>query len=175
MTDQKMPKVSNWLDSQKFSKVGDSVVAQSQKSFGRLESTFQDNFQKTSKQVLDNIRDLHAKRDQQKAYHENPILAIRPAIEQEIKEFENYLAGLDDPSLYVGLWLAAFGQQRLIFVELIEFHEPCLIIFHGFNEEGNPLKLIQHISQLSFLLEARNLVKDEPRRPIGFRSYDDAQ
>lgn len=110
----------------------------------------------------------------QRNFHENPILAIRPAIQEQIEAFEAELEKLDDPSLYVGLWLASFGQQRLILVQQIEFDEPCLIIFHGFSEDGFPLKLIQHVSQLNFLLEARKYVSDEPRRPIGFIHNDDA-
>lgn len=114
------------------------------------------------------------KQELQKSLHENPILAIRPAIEQQIKAFEAELEKLDDPSLYVGLWLASFGQQRLILVQQIEFDEPCLIVFHGFSEDGSPLKLIQHVSQLSFLLEAHKHINDEPRRPIGFINNDNS-
>lgn len=110
----------------------------------------------------------------QRNFHENPILAIKPAIEQQIQSFEAELEKLQDSSLYVGLWLAAFGQQRLIFVKSIEFDEPCLIIFHGYDNDGAPLKLIQHVSQLSFLLEARKRVTDEPRKPIGFIHNDSA-
>lgn len=115
-----------------------------------------------------------AKKERQRTFHENPVLAIRPAIEQQIKAFEAELEKLEDPSLYVGLWLASFGQQRLILVQQIEFDEPCLIIFHGFGEDGSPLKLIQHVSQLNFLLEARKHVSDGFRQPIGFIHNDDA-
>ena len=102
------------------------------------------------------------------SFYENAILHIRPVIEKQIKEFEAELEKFEDSSLYVGLRLTVFGQHRLILVQKIEFEEPCLIIFHGVGEDGAMLKLIQHISQLNFLLESSRRPSAEPRKPIGF-------
>lgn len=120
------------------------------------------------------IMELHAAKARQQTLHENPVLAIKPVLEEQIRSFEASLEQMDDPTLYVGAWLASFGQQRLIVVNQIQLEEPCLIIFHGKDEDGLPLSLIQHVSQLNFLLQACKLVTDEPRRPIGFTYHDNA-
>lgn len=154
---------------QKVSSIAPGMVKAHQK-VGHTLNPIIDN---SMNEIMNNMQEIQIRKARQKNQHENPVLAIRPAIEQQIKAFEATLEQLDDPSLYVGLWLASFGQQRLIFANSIEFDEPCLVIFHGFSDDGSPLKLIQHISQLNFLLEARKRVTDEPRRPIGFIHNDD--
>ncbi|HCJ6519716.1 TPA: hypothetical protein NU719_003688, partial [Acinetobacter baumannii] len=130
-------------------------------------SDFMENFHKNN-QTMDQINRDIAKRQYEKEsrqqLHENPILAIRPIIENQIRSFE---ASLEEKS-FVGAWLASFGSQKLIFVENIQLEEPCLIIFHGKDENGAPLSLIQHVSQLNFLLQACQLERDTPRTPIGF-------
>lgn len=130
-------------------------------------SDFMNNFQRNN-QIMDQIAREFAeeqhRKEIRKHLHENPILAIRPIIEKQIRSFE---ASLDEKS-FVGAWLASFGSQRLILVEEIQLEEPCLIIFHGKDENGAPLSLIQHVSQLNFLLQACQPEIDIPRTPIGF-------
>lgn len=118
--------------------------------------------------ALEAIRRQSQLQENRRNLHENPVLAIKPVIQNQIRAFEASLEQLDDPTLYVGAWLASFGQQRLIVVHQIQLEEPCLIIFHGLDEQGLPLSLIQHANQLNFLLQAFKRETDEPRRPIGF-------
>lgn len=96
----------------------------------------------------------------------NPVIAIRETIEAQVREFESSLE--DDYEL--GARLASFGSQILIIVESIQFSEPNMVIFHGRDEKGNKLQLLQHSSQLNLLLNAVKKINDEPRRPIGFQS-----
>lgn len=74
----------------------------------------------------------------------------------------------------VGARLVSFGQSVTFHVENIGYWNPSLISFEGHNENGDPVELIQHVSQISVLLVAlkrENL--QEPKRPIGFVSWDE--
>ena len=92
-------------------------------------------------------------------------------IRGEIRAFE---AQLDDTT-EVGLKLVAFGQVSVVHIDEISYHQPNLVVFVGRNEQGSPVRLVQHISQLSFILcrEPRQR-PDKPRRPVGFVIPDDA-
>lgn len=86
-----------------------------------------------------------------------------------IKEFES---GLDENE-EVALQLASFGQSIVMQVTDIGYHNPSLISFYGYvnNQQS---QLIQHISQLSFLLTSvRKSDPEKPPRRIGFRTDDD--
>ncbi|WP_151797365.1 DUF6173 family protein [Acinetobacter bereziniae] len=95
---------------------------------------------------------------------ENPVVAIQETIELNIKKFESNL----EDGYELGAWLASFGNQILIIVENIEFAKPSIIIFHGRDNEGNKLQLIQHANQLNLLLNAVKKQTDQPRQQIGF-------
>lgn len=84
---------------------------------------------------------------------------------REIREFEVKL----DPRQEVGIRLASFGQAVVIHVQDVGCVQPNLVIFVGVNERREPVKLIQHMNQLSFLLTVLpRLDPDAERRPIGF-------
>jgi hypothetical protein len=82
-----------------------------------------------------------------------------------IKQFEAKL----DPTHEVGVRLVNFGQPIEFYLEGIEYCESPLMRFTGCSEDGQPLELIQHVSQISILLK-RLPRKDpeKPRQPIGF-------
>lgn len=85
-------------------------------------------------------------------------------IMESISEFEKDL----DDNHEVALYLASFGQSLLMNVESIGYANPSLIYFHGL-VNGRHSTLIQHVSQLSFLLTS--VEKAEPEKPprrIGF-------
>jgi hypothetical protein len=50
----------------------------------------------------------------------------------------------------------------------IGYHDPDILTFYGFDEDGQKTQLIQHVSQLSVILRAVPRAEDTPRR-IGFR------
>ncbi|HEY8401165.1 MAG TPA: DUF6173 family protein [Cytophagaceae bacterium] len=86
-------------------------------------------------------------------------------IREAIIEFEKSL----DQEHEVAIKLAAFGQTILMNITDIGYSNPCLIHFYG-TVNGNEAELIQHVSQLNFLLMA--VPKAEPEKPprrIGFR------
>ena len=67
----------------------------------------------------------------------------------------------------VGVWLTNFGNAVLMEVTRICFEYPVLMIFTGL-VNGREATLIQHISQLNFLLTTVPKEPDKPHRTIGF-------
>ena len=81
---------------------------------------------------------------------------------------ERFDERLDDTE-EVGVRLVSFGQEIVFHVQSVGFWNPHLIIFEGVKEDGSLISLVQHTSQLSFLLTAlKRLAPEEPKRPIGF-------
>lgn len=74
-----------------------------------------------------------------------------------------------DPAREVGIRLVSFGQSITFRVDHLTFVEPSLVVFVGNTEDGQPVQLVQHLSQVSFLLMALpRLAPEEPRKVIGF-------
>lgn len=85
-------------------------------------------------------------------------------IVERIKEFEEDL----DEEHEVALRLASFGQSITLSVTDIGYSNPSTLVFHGFVGD-QPATLIQHVSQLSFLLLAvKKADPTKPARRIGF-------
>ena len=81
-----------------------------------------------------------------------------------IKEFEEDL----DSDHEVGIKLASFGQSITMSVTDIGYSNPSTLVFYGFIGE-QPATLIQHVSQLNFLLLAvKKADPEKPPRRIGF-------
>lgn len=80
-----------------------------------------------------------------------------------IIDFEKEL----DPEHEVGARLVNFGVEMVIHVDGISYKNPSLICFHGRGELG-PVQLIQHVSQINFLLTVVPRENKERER-IGFK------
>jgi hypothetical protein len=84
----------------------------------------------------------------------------------EVRQFEARL----DAEHEVGARLVSFGQALQFHVLSIGFIEPSLIVFEGLTSAREPVRLVQHVIQISFLLMAvPRLEPDKPKQPIGFR------
>ena len=84
---------------------------------------------------------------------------------QKINEFNSSL----DAENEVGLSLVSFNQSITIHVSGVGFYDPNLVYFVGQTDTGNRIELVQHVSQISFVLVALPRLKpDEPKRQIGF-------
>lgn len=79
-------------------------------------------------------------------------------LKKYIQDFESTL----DADHEVALLLTHFGQSILMNVTEIGYEESVLLIFKGY-VNGKMSTLIQHISQLNFLLTS---VPKEPERPV---------
>ena len=85
-------------------------------------------------------------------------------IVEQIRDFE---AELDDEH-EVALHLASFGTSMVMAVTDIGYQNPDMLYFYG-TVNGQVAQLIQHISQLNFLLLAvKKAVPSAPPRRIGF-------
>lgn len=84
------------------------------------------------------------------------------------KQVQAFDQSLGDDYL-VGVKLVSFGQTVKFTVSSISFINPSLIIFRGTLEDGSPIELVQHVTQISFLLTSlpRNN-KEIPKKRIGF-------
>jgi hypothetical protein len=98
-----------------------------------------------------------------------PVSQLNPAkwgyerLVRSINDFEEKL----DNDHEIGGRLVNFGQNLTFHIEDLGYWGPDFVKFYGSNDEGQPLELIQHISQVSVLLVSLKKVSDEPRR-IGF-------
>lgn len=62
-----------------------------------------------------------------------------------------------------------FGHSVMMQVIEIGYEEPVLMVFRGY-VDGRLSTLIQHVSQLNFLLTSVPKAPDRPKRRIGFSS-----
>mgnify|MGYP006972981917 CR=1 FL=1 len=78
----------------------------------------------------------------------------------------DFQASLDDQH-DIGVLLTSFGSPVLMEVTEISYEKSVLMIFKGL-VNGNQTTLIQHISQLNFLLTSVPKEPGKPNRTIGF-------
>ena len=91
-------------------------------------------------------------------------------LHQEILNYQSNLPDEED----VAISIVQFNQSTTILVDSIGYIGYNLVRFGGKDNSGKPLELIQHISQLNFLLTVVQKPESEvPKRQIGFVSQDD--
>jgi hypothetical protein len=84
---------------------------------------------------------------------------------EEINEFDKSL----DHTQEVGIRLVSYGNTIQFHITNIGYQNPYLIYFYGELEDGSPIQLIQHVSQISFVLMAmKRKDPEQPKRNIGF-------
>jgi len=83
-----------------------------------------------------------------------------------MRRVEAFQSGLNDIE-ELGLQLANFGLAAQIHIRSIGYKNPNLIEFSGVDATGNEVTLVQHISQLNFMLIALKSIEEKPYR-IGF-------
>ncbi|WP_143750482.1 MULTISPECIES: DUF6173 family protein [unclassified Mesorhizobium] len=93
----------------------------------------------------------------------NPARSAYQHIIKSIIAFEKKL----DANEEIGARLVNFGMGETVHIEGVGYWEEDFLTFYGKNADGNPVELIQHVSQLNVLLVAIKVIKDEPNR-IGF-------
>lgn len=84
---------------------------------------------------------------------------------QRIQTFESEL----DQEHEVGMQLVSFGQSTQFSVSRLGYTDPSIIWFEGFLADGSTVELVQHVSQISFLMVAlKREDPEQPKAPIGF-------
>jgi hypothetical protein len=99
-----------------------------------------------------------------KSMHVNPAEWMHERIVRSINDFEGGL----DKDHEIGARLVTFGVDFVFHIADVGYWGPDIIIFHGVDQSGQKVQLLQHISQLSVLLVALD-AKDGKARRIGFR------
>ena len=94
---------------------------------------------------------------------DNPARWMFERLATYIKQFESTL----DDEHEIGARLVSFGHNLTFHIEDMGYYGPDMIVFYGKNDNGEPVQLIQHTSQLSVLLVAVRKQSQQPRR-IGF-------
>lgn len=85
-------------------------------------------------------------------------------IQEQIEAFQASLSFEQD----VCIALSSFGTSMIMEVTEIGYQNPDMLYFYGYID-GNRTQLIQHVSQLNFVLIAvRKEDPDRPPRRIGF-------
>jgi hypothetical protein len=79
--------------------------------------------------------------------------------------FEQFEAELDSRH-EIAMCLASFGKDVDFRPEKVVFYMPSLITFIGVNDSGEKVQLVQHISQLSYLLRAVEKLNEVPTRIV---------
>jgi hypothetical protein len=115
--------------------------------------------------ALKNLPEL--KNPQFESIKENQASEFCQKLYDQIMEFDSKL----DNDKQVAVRLVSFGQSVSFAVTGLGYSNPSLIRFFGIMPDGSPVELIQHVSQISFLLTtAVRENPEEPKLPIGFRS-----
>jgi Family of unknown function (DUF6173) len=90
--------------------------------------------------------------------------------ERLMQWFNDFDASLDQAH-EVGVRLVSFGEAFVFHLRNIGYWNPSLISFVGVTEDGEPVELIQHVSQISVLLmKLPRKDASKPKQPIGFAS-----
>ncbi|WP_249282231.1 DUF6173 family protein [Ligaoa zhengdingensis] len=104
------------------------------------------------------LKDLRPTREYYLADYQYEIIM------KQIQKFEQGLDGDHE----VAFRLCHFGQSILLHVTDVGYCNPSIIVFRGF-VDGKPAQLIQHVSELNFLL--MSVERPDPKTParrIGF-------
>lgn len=104
---------------------------------------------------------------QQPEVDQNLASEFHKRIMEMILDFESEL----DEEHEIGVKLVNFGQTVQFNITGIGYYNPSLIHFYGQTESGNRIELVQHVSQISFLLMSMKKVDPDPEVPpkrIGF-------
>lgn len=112
--------------------------------------------------------------------HNIPVLPPNPNLasgfyNRLVKMINDFDAGLDDKH-EVGVRLVTFGQSVVFHLKDMGYYNPSLITFIGHTDDGNPVTLVQHVTQISILL-TRLPLKDptQPKRKVGFHALMDGE
>lgn len=95
----------------------------------------------------------------------SPAQWMYQRIAQAIVAFEKQL----DAEHEVGFHLVSINGSQTMHVMDVGFWAPDLVLFFGRGEDGSPIQLMQHVTQVSLLLvAAKKGQPEQPPRRIGF-------
>ncbi len=85
-----------------------------------------------------------------------------------VNRINKFNASLDEAH-EIGVHLVSFGQIVTLRLQGLDYSNPSLISFTGVLESGEPVELIQHVSQISILLiQMPRKDPSKPKQSFGF-------
>jgi hypothetical protein len=104
-----------------------------------------------------------------------PIPGVPSAAECMFKKLMAHIADFESslmPDQEVGASMVSFGDKPF-YIGGIGYHGNDMIIFYGASMTGQPVKLMQHVTQTNVMLTVMAKRKDHKEaKRIGFRSED---
>ena len=104
-----------------------------------------------------------------------PVPGIPSAAECMFKKLMAHIADFESslmPDQEVGASIVSFGDKPF-YISGIGYHGNDMIIFYGASKTGQPVKLMQHVTQTNVMLTAMAKRKEHKQaKRIGFRSED---
>lgn len=126
-------------------------------------SSHMDTLRRNAKRTVEQER-ANLAIQKQVAMAENDLASVYcDRVVKLITEFEKTL----DEEHEVACQLVSFGQTVVIHVTGLTYWNPKMVIFNGQLDDGSRVQLVQHVSQVSFLLLAAKKLNPKPNR-IGF-------
>lgn len=123
------------------------------------------NLDSFNKSMLENLKAI--KHPTVQVAEQNLASKFCEKLYAQIVEFDSKL----DNDKEVAMRLVSFGQTVTFSVNSLGFSNPSLIHFYGMGSDGSPVELIQHVTQISFLLTSSPRENPEqPKRVIGFKN-----
>lgn len=116
-------------------------------------------------QVRENARNKELQTDIMKC---NTARQIASRLYEAVINYQKSLSNAQD----VALQIVHFNTNTIIVVENIGYIDYSLVVFRGKDNNGRPIELIQHISQINVLMTAIPSQPQEPEiyhRTIGFQ------
>ena len=93
---------------------------------------------------------------------------------RRLVEWINNFDSTLDQEHEVGVRLVSFGQTVVFHLDDMSYWNPSLISFQGITEDGEPVELIQHVSQISILLmKLKRPDPTKPKKKLGFIAEKD--
>lgn len=153
------------------------MKSKSSKGRGTMDTNYLNMLQKERIKADAQLRIANELKQQQELYQNRDELLSAASISdteyasysyevimERIQEFENDL----DDEHEVAIKLASFGQSVTLSVTDVGYSNPYTLVFYGYVGD-QPATLIQHMTQLNFLLLAvKKADPEKPPRRIGF-------
>lgn len=88
--------------------------------------------------------------------------------EQLVKRIKKFDESINE-DFEVGVKLVCYGNAFQFYLTGLGYQNPYLMIFKGVLEDGSPIELLQHVSQINFvLIKLKKQEPEKPKRKIGF-------
>ncbi|MBR2207921.1 MAG: hypothetical protein IJ859_03835 [Synergistaceae bacterium] len=102
----------------------------------------------------------------------NPAKWAHAQLMQIVKDFEETLNDEQE----TGLKIISLGNASIYYVKEIDYRSPYILVFHCVTQNGEKAVILQHYSQLNFvLIVLPKLNAEKSARRVGFITHQDTE